>query len=216
MAAIDKIYIKGWKSFCLFKEWVSEQPPIEDKYGNKVKLSSYLFEWKEETWSEDKTHPVMNNPYYIDAYIIKNCPLDFIQEQLKDMYGNDYELIKTGKLYSTPYSQKTYIAGKHLKCIKKPNIKYNRPIKGNWWINVKDNFKPPYIVFHRHYDGKLEGRITMDWTDEFVDTVSISACTAKTIKSAIRQIIKFRLPVGTHITITGRYTNELYEFIVIL
>ncbi len=76
MAAIDKIYVKTYDEYLQFKNWCEIQSELEDKYGKKVKLTNYLRkDWKnKEDWG-NITHPVMNNPYYVDAYIIRNCPL---------------------------------------------------------------------------------------------------------------------------------------------
>ena len=58
---------------------VEQQPPLLDKYGKSEKYSDYLIiGWNKEDW---KCHPIFSAPYYIDAYIIRNCPLDLIQEE---------------------------------------------------------------------------------------------------------------------------------------
>ena len=96
MAAIDKIYITGWKNYCAFYDWVcNNNHELTDKYGKKVQLKSYLRKFKNaEEWageggdSESVTRPVMYNPCYVDAYIIRNCPLDFIQKELMVNYGH--------------------------------------------------------------------------------------------------------------------------------
>ena len=94
MAAIDKIYITGWNNYCIFYDWVMNyNHEFTDKYGKKSQLSDYLRKFKNmDEWAdmnhENATHPVMNNPYFVDAYIIRNCPLDFIQEELMLNYGH--------------------------------------------------------------------------------------------------------------------------------
>lgn len=88
MAAIDKIFIKGWDNYCKFRDWIEKQPEISDKYGEKVKLIDYFRKFTKKEWGpKNETHPVMNNPYFIDAYIIRNCPFDFVQEELMVNYG---------------------------------------------------------------------------------------------------------------------------------
>lgn len=93
MAAIDKIYICGWDNYCQFRDWCDSQPPLFDKYGVKCYISDYLWhikdkeEWGVEEDGSERAHPVMNNPYYIDAYIIRNCPLEFVQAELQVNYG---------------------------------------------------------------------------------------------------------------------------------
>lgn len=85
MAAIDKIYVSNWKEYQQFKEWCEQQPALEDKYGRKVAITSYLYKY-DEPWLD--FHPIFNAPCYVDAYIIRNCPFDFIQKELMVNYGH--------------------------------------------------------------------------------------------------------------------------------
>ena len=85
MAVIDKIYIDKFEDYLLFKEWCKKQPKIKDKYGYECSISDYIFKYN--SFVEGKTYPILNAPYYIDAYLIRNCPFDFIQDGLKLNYG---------------------------------------------------------------------------------------------------------------------------------
>ena len=85
MAAIDKIYIDSFKKYKLFKDWCRLQPKIKDKYGKETSLINYVFNYTE--WKDGAVLPICNNPYYIDAYLIRNCPFDFIQKELMLNYG---------------------------------------------------------------------------------------------------------------------------------
>lgn len=85
MAAIDKIYINKFEDYKLFKEWCLSQPKLKDKYGKEISLINYIFKWDE--WVDDRPRPVCSMPYYIDAYLIRNCPFDFIQKELMFSYG---------------------------------------------------------------------------------------------------------------------------------
>ena len=101
MAAIDKIYLNSFDTFTKFKEWCEAQPSIKDKYGKEDKISNYLFyDWYDpKYWKEDDCHPVMNAPYYIDAYIIRNCPIEEVQEELMVNYGH-YSQKRLWKMYN--------------------------------------------------------------------------------------------------------------------
>ena len=85
MAAIDKIYVDSFEKYKLFKDWCKTQPKIKDKYGKETSLIDYVFNYTE--WKDGAVLPVCNNPYYIDAYLIRNCPFDFIQKELMVSYG---------------------------------------------------------------------------------------------------------------------------------
>lgn len=86
MAAIDKIYVNTWEEYIRFKEWCEQQPALLDKYGKSVKISEYLITgWNKENW---ECHPIFSAPCYVDAYVIRNCPFDFIQKELMVNYGH--------------------------------------------------------------------------------------------------------------------------------
>ena len=85
MAAIDKIYVDTYDKYLQFKEWCEKQPTLKDKYGVESSLMDYLYKYKEPF---ERSHPIFKGPYYLDAYIIRNCPLDFIQEELMLNYGH--------------------------------------------------------------------------------------------------------------------------------
>ena len=92
MAAIDKIYVNSYDEYVQFRDWLKTQPKLKDKYGKEASLMSYFFDyWDEESWfdknGENVTHPVYSAPYYVDAYIIRNCPFDFVQKELMLNYG---------------------------------------------------------------------------------------------------------------------------------
>ena len=253
MAAIDKIYIDKFEDYLLFKEWCNKQPKIKDKYGSECSISDYLYQY--DSFKEGGSYPIFNAPYYIDAYLIRNCPFEFIQDELKLNYGyrsqewindayntvmnrnnknknfytwlkpddfkivdgvvtmpngpiSDYELIKDGKLYITPYTQKNYIIGKHIKCIKYPSIKYNTTFKFNyWWVQVD----PPEELGYMWYNSKYN---TWDFYDEFISCENKSSICFryKTIRAIKRAIRKWKLPIGTTIECTGRYIYEKYIF----
>lgn len=82
MAAIDKIYVSSKEEYLQFKEWCEQQPPLLDKYGKKVLITTYLY------GQDDSSFAIFNAPCYVDAYVIKNCPFDFIQKELMLNYGH--------------------------------------------------------------------------------------------------------------------------------
>jgi len=87
MGAIDKIYLKK-DDYLAFKEWCKNQPPLHDKYGKEMHITDYLWNIDDDAWGDgDNTRPVMGAPYYVDAYIIRNCPIEGVQEELQLHYG---------------------------------------------------------------------------------------------------------------------------------
>lgn len=254
MAAIDKIYLETFEQYEMFRDWCNEQPNLKDKYGTEVPLSTYLYKYKEPF---DDCRPVFQGPYYADAYLIRNCPFDFVQKELMVNYGHwsqekidnayeivsnrkegddspffswltladfeivdgvvtmpnleksDYELIKEGKRYATPYTTEKYEVGKHFRCLKHPRKFYNKPFgTKSWFIDIETPEELPYMWYHRN-------RNTWDFSDEFVKCDWTSNATfCFTIKALKRLIIKWQLPVGTKIFARGRYIGDEYVFIV--
>lgn len=256
MAAIDKIYVDSFEKYKLFKDWCMTQPKLKDKYGKETSLIDYVFKYTE--WTDGAVLPVCNNPYYIDAYLIRNCPFDFIQKELMLSYGkwsqddikeahdivmkrggekcesgvyhwlskedfsivdgkislnkeSDYDLIKAGKLYATPQTNKKYEVGKSFKIVKCPKQQYNRPYKcKRWFVDVEVPEELGYVWYHSNTN-------TWDFSEEFViDEWNSSMCIEfKTIKAIKRAILKWKLPVGAIVTCTGRYVEDTYEFKVV-
>ena len=85
MAAIDKIYTDNYNDYLEFKKWCESQSPLFDKYGKKAYLINYVYDYPEPF---DTEHPIFQGPYYMDAYLIRNCPFDFIQKELMVNYGH--------------------------------------------------------------------------------------------------------------------------------
>lgn len=135
MAAIDKIYVKSYEELVQFRNWLKEQPKLKDKYGKEVSLLSYFFDWWDDPkcWKEGSAHPIYSAPYYVDAYIIRNCPFDYIQKALMYNYGHDtqedinekYQIV----LNRTEDEQKL-INEANGNCPKEP-ISY-------WWLSLSD------------------------------------------------------------------------------
>ena len=256
MAAIDKIYVDSFEKYKLFKDWCMTQPKIKDKYGKETSLIDYVFKYTE--WPEGAVLQVCNNPYYIDAYLIRNCPFDFIQKELMVSYGKwsqddikeaydivmkrgggkcesgichwlskedfsiidgkislnketDYDLIKAGKLYATPQTNKKYKVGKSFKIVKCPQHKYNRPYKRKrWFVDADAPEELGFLWYHSSTN-------TWDFGEEFVisDWTSSGCSEYKTIKAIKRVILKWKLPVGTIVTCTSRYDSDTYIFKVV-
>ena len=257
MAAIDKIYVDSYEKYVEFKEWCEKQPLFVDKYGKKESMTRYLFTyWPKENWVD---HPIASFPFYIDAYIIRNCPFDYIQKELMLRYGyksqewideayktvmerggvtvepgniyywlskddfkivngivtlpdNDdssYMRIKRGEELTKPTTDIEHEVGKHFRCIKHPPHFYNTPLEmKNWWINITLPDDMGFMDYHEKYN-------SWDFHDEYViaDWSSNTAFVG-TIRALKRLMIKWKLPVGTIVSATGRYVQDTYEFVI--
>ena len=129
MAGIDKTYISDWNQFDTIRNWAIKQE-FALKNGQMIELKDYLYypdltkeEWEEHEIAWNQNHPesifeivLWNTPTYVDIWLIRNCPFEFIQNRLKEQYGggwsktaftnynesNLYEQIKNGtSIYDT-------------------------------------------------------------------------------------------------------------------
>lgn len=207
MAAIDRIYLTHSWQYDEFRKWCEEQPLLTDKHGKNESISNYLYRYDAGTWHNER--PVFSAPYYVDAYVIRNCPFDYVQKELMINYGDSYEKIKEGKLYTSPKTDKVYTEGRHFKCVKHPVRYYNRPFEcKRWFVDIE----LPSGSGFMWYNGESD---TWDFHDEYVIGGWKSSCAfVSTIKSLKRKIIKWKLPVGTKIIVTGRYVADEYQFII--
>lgn len=277
MAAIDRIYVDSYKKYKEFEKWLLEQPKLKDKYGKEVSIYSYFSDW----WNDPKywinnSHSVFLAPCYVDAYVIRNCPLDYIQKELMLNYGHktqedinemyntvinrtsedqkliddakgeypnkpinywwlnkedfkiidgiitlsnlkksSYQKILDGELYTSPSNEGTYEVGKHFKIIRKPfyQNKCNYPIS-----YIKNGVKrcPRWDISVTGMWWHSKNKIgTWDFLNEFVvSEYSYSTSFCPSLKSIKRRILKWKLPVGTIITLSGMYVGEDYKIIV--
>lgn len=128
---------------------------------------------------------------------------------MPNLEKSDYQKIKDYEIFTTPLSNKSYEIGKHFKCIKHPIQYFNKPYKQkNWFIDLILPNDLGYMWYHANHN-------SWDLYDEFVISKwSSSTAFCKTIKALKRLMLKWKLPVGTIVRVTGRYVNDEYKFII--
>lgn len=203
MAGIDKTYTDSFKEYSEFKEW-SKDKTILFPTGQKIEVSNYIYdEWEEEDFVREL--PIMNSPTYLDIYLIQNCPFEFIQNRMRDVYGEESYTEFKNMIFPTPLSSK-------LKQNRKVVIKkatrnkfplYNKGVGSHswWWLQSKTlgwNFDSYSKVW-------VEGKFYPNDTN---------TSTHKTIKSLVRFLRKQYLPSGLEFNLSGRYVGE--EFIIVV
>lgn len=98
--------------------------------------------------------PVMNNPVFFDVWLIRYCPLEWLQELLKKQYGETYESIKNRtSLYDT---YKRNGLGKNIK------VKLPRSCRHIYGISIKfpedHEFSVSYDDENNRWNNRLELR----------------------------------------------------------
>ena len=225
MAAIDKTYIKTYNQYKEVCDWCKDIVVTFDINKNiKFKPSDFIYKYTEDDFKnlpENGELVLWNTPSYMDKWLIRNCPIDFIQKRLKEQYGDDYDDIKNGNCET--YKRNGLGKDIHFSVIKKPwtydrfNFLYRdrpgklRVYKDNkmsvWDVRIDD--ENCYWFYNEKYDY---------WTNTNEDLpFDSSTYTLKkknlNIKSICRYLKKWNLPAGLKITIYNVYFVFGWEII---
>ena len=217
MAAIDKTYTRSWEEYQSLVEWCKGKS-FTLKNGDIIRPSMYIYEWDKENFDGEKYRPVWNTPTYLDIWLIRNCPLGFIQDRLKEQYGggwskeaftdhNDEDMYYQILNYTSPYDVNWRI----LDCSPKFSIQYkvNNKFKDDdlcWWVEV--------LTWGWWYN---EEHNMWYHDDEALPINSSHAYFKGNIgKRKLARLIKhWCLPKGTQIRFVGDYKRYIQkEFIV--
>lgn len=212
MAGIDKTYAKSIQEIEEFLDW-AEKTNFTCPNGEILKVSDYCYLSKEylkeegvkeemERWFNEKGEiPIMNTPTYLDYFLIKHCPIKFVQERMEEVYPKDYtDSIKNGTSEWDTFKRPT--PGRKLKWIfGKP--KRRRDLRG--WLSVHDvKFKDSDD--YPHYNDETRKWIFPGELGTW--NTSCADLNCRSIKAITRQILKWGFPEGTTITIYGAHTTN--------
>lgn len=223
MAAIDKTYVNKYQDYVDYCEWAKSTVYVLPS-GQKITPYSYVYEDLEEEWFKDgKYHPIMNTDNTIDYYLIKFCPFDFVQERLKDVYGEEfYNAVKGGYSEYDTFVKKPYIGtgkiamvtnkGRKMKLWPWKNRIKNKKVYG-FWVHV---YAPKYLfdadVWYKTmwWSNKAQNFL---WPNE-LGTISSNVYykRVKTVKSLVRWLKKLNLPKGAIVEAKGKFVGELWKF----
>lgn len=208
MAAIDKTYITSWSQIQETIDWASSIGDIIDDFGNKLNPMWWLADWTKEYFDEWAAEFIKRNetvnipmwvtPTYFDIWLIRNCPIDFIQERLKDVYGDDYDKIKN---HTSAYDTYVRNVGAHYSV---SQTKYKYRFKDDqlvWWISADR------MCYNKHTD---------EWKDMYLEpspyTSSHCIIRCNLTKSKLtRMVKKWKLPVGTKLHFSGDYKRHIMK-----
>lgn len=211
MACIDKTYVNNyedWKKVVDYAKNTSFTCPN----GIVLNLIDYCYhkytEKEIREWLDrSKEVPVLNTSNSVDYFLIKYCPLEIVQNRMKEVYDIDfYNSVKNGtSKYDT--FVKGQNVGKHFKVIEKP--KYNKLAKV--FLNRSKRYaKQSYDVqTELSVDGYNEEKDIWVMNDELGRIDSNTAATnCRSFKAICRKIMKWNFPIGTKVYFFGRYIGE--------
>lgn len=214
MARIDKTYCTNYKNYQDFLNW-SKDKTVTFFNGYKRNIFDYIYiHLKEEDFKDGKERSIMNTPYWIDIFLIQNCPIEFVQERMKEVYSEDYDKLSKIDLTSPPpedcqQNRKIVIEKYRDTCYpihNKPFRVYHdykhRMIQPKWWLQTAYDSKGYWL-----YDEYSDIWSRNDWYyPSNTNTAFISS-----VKALIRHLRKQYLPVGLEFTFSGNYVGENYK-----
>lgn len=244
MAYIDKTYIVDYQQFKEVRDWCKGKIVKTDnglKYSaenflnDKDMSEEYFNNWKNElietrmrnygeTYEEAYKNaeiPLWNTPCFFDRWLIKNCPIQFIQDRLKYQYDDEYEQIKNGTSSYDTYKRNGLGKKMHYTVIRKPNwkprykfryidrfgnIKYYKENKNPWWSITINDIKNENSVSwwanteHNYWTCDEEG---LPYNSNMMDIKKKNL----NIHAIIRMIKKWDLPEGSQVNVLNRYFN---------
>lgn len=244
MAGIDKTYISDYQQFTQVRDWCKDKK-VELKNGLVYNAIDFLMypdmtedefnSWKDEliqrhikTYNESREEaekyfeiPLWNTPTYFDIWLIRNCPIDFIQERLKYQYGAEYNQIKNYRSEHDTYQRNGLGKNFHYKVIEKPNWKprYNfiytdrhgnkkvyKESRKSWWFVELRELSGNDIMWeaNQDYDYWTNWIEALPFTSNMMD---IRKKKNLNIHSIIRMIKHWDLPANTQVKVVNRYFN---------
>lgn len=243
MAGIDKTYISDYEQYKEVRDWCKDKKVVL-KNGLSFNADDFLYdkdmseesfnEWKEEviqnsmkmyneSYEDAEKHfeiPLWNTPTYFDIWLIRNCPIDFIQDRLKVQYGESYNQIKNYTSSYDTYKRNGLGKNFHYKIIKKPNWKprfnfiytdragnkivYKEKRKPWWFVELTDLSGNIFTWdANEDYNYWTNGDEALPYTSNMMDIKKKNL----NIHNIIRMIKHWDLPANTRVKVVNRYFN---------
>lgn len=203
MAAIDKTYTKYYSEYKELIDWAKNQEFICPN-GCKIHPIDYIYEWEENSFSGNEL-PVMNTSCTVDYFLIKSCPLPFVQDRMKEAYGEGcYNSILNGTSeYDTFVKDspgtKFKINGFRKNYLYKIIVINGKIYQPKFDITISKNEEP--LWYSKEIHNWIEPNELGNYSTNFYYF-------GKSKKALLRKIRKWKLPKGCIVTAIGRYYGE--------
>lgn len=106
MAAIDKTYVSSYEDYRKVIDWARTAEFVCPN-GKKFSVIDYCYytdkseEEIREMLRKNREIPVMNTPVRLDYFLIKHCPIELVQERMKEVYDTGfYDAVKNGAKFN--------------------------------------------------------------------------------------------------------------------
>jgi hypothetical protein len=199
MAGIDKTYgnfdqylkLKDWLIGKTYKDGKAVISPIDFLCDyNCAKSASHT----------GKDFVFWNTPTYFDIWLMKNCPLDFIQERLHEQYDYDEVFAESSEYTSFKRSNKET----KFKIVKRPN---HHTIKGGglyWLVDVRRNCDNEWFGFDNYNKTWVPCYSSLYYDDSSISIKEMDE------RKVARLVKNWKLPAGLTICFNGPYVGQTY------
>lgn len=208
MAYIDKTYVSSYEDWKKVVDY-ARQTTFTCPNGIVLKLIDYCYYYYTEDeineWlNKNQEIPVLNTSETIDYFLIKYCPIELIQDRMKEVYGEEYyNSVKNGTSRFDTFIKKEFNVGKHYRIIEKP--KCLKSLAGFYDIQTD-------YLSTKGYNEEKDIWILTDELGDFNSNTATIKC--KSFKSICRKIMKWNFPIGTKVRIYGNYQDECGSLLI--
>jgi hypothetical protein len=189
-----------WEDYVEVKNWALQVGVVRDDFGNVLSPIDWLPEYEETDFTGRRELVLWNTPTYFDVWLIRYCPIQFIQDRLKQQYVSSYDELKERRSEYDTYVRPA--ACSHFKILRDqlPKIK----TKFLWWsISVPDFYYNEETGKWYHW---FECR---DCTDSCYD---FRGCLGKW--KLARLISKWGFSAGTVLNVSGNYVGLIFKVVI--
>ncbi len=161
----------------------------------------------DEAFNETDYQVLWNTPLWFDLWLMKNCPLQPIQDRLAEQYDEKLILeVKAGTSVYDKYERNGRGKDIHFTIKKRPSVHWR--VKNDWWyISVENSYDWSFGDDGKWYDQKCPAPVLCNWLSSDAVTKNL------TVKKLARLLRKWDLPAGLEIRASSRYTEREYLII---
>lgn len=192
----------------------------QDSYDNGI-FKDYVKDgiWTQEEYDNfDPTKyveiSVMNNPLHIDIWLIRNCPIGWVQDRLKEQYSAYYDDILNKESIFDKYERNG--VGNDIKIKIPKDLKF--PISINQ-IYTNDRKSLFFDWETDYWYDKLEpfrneNCLSLNYPGYDYNCFKSNSLDIKSRKALFRRLRKWNLPEKSIVTLLGKERNRVFEIII--
>ena len=176
-------------------------------YHNYVNEDEFptLEDWIKEVDSWEVEICLWNTPIAFDVYLIQNCPVQLIQNRLKEQYRSEYESIRNRtSRYDT--FVRDYRKNPKFTIEKRDNRIKREDMR--WWIRIENFYDAIYDNEEDQWYFDEDCHIPRESADCSFSCVVLGQMSERRIYRLIR---RWELPTGTKLTFEGEYDGYIVK-----